>query len=153
MDTSILLAKLIGPMLLVMGLFVAFNPAQSRRIGHEFLDSDALLFLSGVLTLPVGLAIGVTHKVWAADWRVVSTLFGWIAIFVIVDMGRSLGVAGFILVATGGLLHTIGAVVYALRRRNPWPHTFGYHEIFHLLGIGGAALHYVSVAFIALPNA
>ena len=80
METSILLAKLMGPMLLVLGLFVAFNPAQIRRIGREFLDSDALIFLSGVLTLPVGLAIVVTHNVWVADWPVVITLFGWIAI-------------------------------------------------------------------------
>lgn len=80
METSILLAKLMGPMLLVLGLFVAFNPAQMRRIGREFLDSDALIFLSGVLTLPVGLAIVVTHNVWVADWPVVITLFGWIAI-------------------------------------------------------------------------
>jgi hypothetical protein len=80
METSILLAKLMGPMLLVLGLFVAFNPAQMRRIGREFLDSDALIFLSGVITLPVGLAIVVTHNVWVADWPVVITLFGWIAI-------------------------------------------------------------------------
>ena len=81
METSILLAKLMGPMLLVMGIFVAFNPAQMRRIGREFLDSDALIFLSGVITLPIGLAIVVTHNVWVGDWPVVITLFGWIAIF------------------------------------------------------------------------
>ena len=80
METSILLAKLMGPMLLVLGLFVTFNPAQMRRIGREFLDSEALIFLSGVITLPVGLAIVVTHNIWAADWRVVITLVGWIAI-------------------------------------------------------------------------
>jgi len=78
---------------------------------------------------------------------------GWVAAFVMVDMWRSLGVAGFVLVAAGGLLYTVGAVVYALRRPNPWPSTFGYHEIFHLFVIGGAALHYVSVAFFALPKA
>ena len=81
METSVLLAKLVGPMMLVMGLFVTFNPARIRRIGREFLDSDALIFLSGVITLPVGLAIVVTHNVWAADWRALITLIGWIAIF------------------------------------------------------------------------
>ena len=78
---------------------------------------------------------------------------GWMAVFVMLDMWRSLGVAGFALVAGGGLLYTIGAAIYAFRRPNPWPRMFGYHEIFHLLVIGGAALHYVSVAFIALPKA
>ena len=80
-------------------------------------------------------------------------LVGWVALFVLADMWRSLGVAGFTLVAVGGLLYTAGAVIYAFRRPDPWPHTFGYHEIFHLLVIAGAALHYVSIAFIALPKA
>lgn len=80
MDTSILLAKLMGPMLLIMGLFVVINPERMRRIGREFLDSEALIFLSGVITLPVGLAIVATHNIWVADWRVVITAFGWIAI-------------------------------------------------------------------------
>lgn len=81
MDTSILLAKLVGPMMLVMGLFVVFNPEQIRRVGREILDSDALIFLSGVITLPVGLAIVATHNVWEANWRALITLIGWIAIF------------------------------------------------------------------------
>lgn len=84
METSILLAKLVGPMMLVLvlvlGLFVTFNPARMRRIGREFLDSDALIFISGVITLPVGLAIVVTHNVWAADWRTLITLIGWVAV-------------------------------------------------------------------------
>lgn len=80
METSILLAKLVGPMMLVLGLFVTFNPARMQRIGREFLDSEALIFISGVITLPVGLAIVVTHNVWAADWRALITVIGWIAI-------------------------------------------------------------------------
>lgn len=78
---------------------------------------------------------------------------GWVAVFVMFDMWSGLGVAGFTLVAVGGLLYTFGAVVYAFRRPNPWPRHFGYHEIFHLFVIGGAALHYVSVAFVAIPKA
>jgi uncharacterized protein YjeT (DUF2065 family) len=80
METSILLAKLVGPVMLVLGLFVTLNPARMRRIGREFLDSDALIFISGIITLPVGLAIVVTHNIWAADWRALITLIGWIAI-------------------------------------------------------------------------
>jgi hemolysin III len=78
---------------------------------------------------------------------------GWVAAFVMVDMWRSLGPAGFTLIAVGGLLYTVGALAYAFRRPNPWPQTFGYHEIFHLFVIAGAALHYISVAFVALPKA
>ncbi len=80
METSIFLAKLLGPMMLIMGTFVVLNPDRIRRIGREFLESEAMLFLSGVLTLPVGLSIVITHNVWAADWRVIITLIGWIAV-------------------------------------------------------------------------
>ena len=43
----------------------------------------------------------------------------------------------------GGLSYTVGAVVYALERPNPWPRVFGHHEIWHLFVLGGAASHYV----------
>ena len=46
-----------------------------------------------------------------------------------------------------------GAVFYALHRPNPWPRWFGYHEIFHLFVIAGVAVHYVAVAFFAVPQA
>lgn len=81
METSIFLANLVGPMMLVLGLFVTLNPARIRRIGREFLDSEALIFISGVITLPAGLAIVIAHNVWAADWRALITLIGWIAVF------------------------------------------------------------------------
>ncbi len=60
-----------------------------------------------------------------------------------------LGVAGL---AGGGLLYAVGAVIYASGRPNPWPKTFGYHEIFHALVIVAAALHYAVIAFAVLPR-
>ena len=69
MSTSIFLAQLMGPLMLLMGAFVVLNPERIRRIGREFLESEALLLLSGILTLPVGLAIVLNHNVWSADWR------------------------------------------------------------------------------------
>ena len=86
MESSILLAKLVGPMMLVLGLFVTFRPERMARIGREFLDSEALIFISGVITLPVGLAIVVTHNIWTADWRGLITLIGWI--FVLAGLAR-----------------------------------------------------------------
>ena len=64
-----------------------------------------------------------------------------------------LGTAGFVLIVIGGGLYSIGAVFYALHRPNPWPRWFGYHEIFHLFVIGGVAVHYVAIAFYAVPQA
>jgi hemolysin III len=66
---------------------------------------------------------------------------------------EGLGVAGFALVIVGGALFSFGAVCYALHRPNPWPRWFGYHEIFHLFVIAGVAVHYVAVAFFAVPQA
>lgn len=78
---------------------------------------------------------------------------GWVAVIAMNDILSSLGVVGFVLVVTGGGLYTIGALVYALRRPDPWPATFGYHEIFHLLVIAAAVLHYVNFVFVVLPKA
>ncbi len=97
MDTSIFLAKLVGPMMFVMGLLVAVNPQRMRRIGREFLDSEALIFMSGVITLPVGIAIVVVHNVWETDWRTLITLIGWIAI-----------IAGIARMALPDVMQTLG---------------------------------------------
>ena len=97
MDTSLFLAKLIGPMMLALGFFIMINPDRIRRIGHEFLASEALILLSGILTLPVGLAMVITHNIWAPDWRVIITLFGWITV-----------VAGFARIFLPDLLQSVG---------------------------------------------
>ena len=51
----------------------------------------------------------------------------------------------------GGLLYTAGAVVYALRRPDPWPRVFGFHEVFHALVIVAAAMHFTAMAGWIIP--
>ncbi|MCB0997529.1 MAG: hemolysin III family protein, partial [Acidimicrobiales bacterium] len=68
------------------------------------------------------------------------------------SMWHHLGVAAFTLVLVGGVLHTLGAAVYATRRPDPWPTWFGFHEIFHLFTIAAVATHYVVVAVLVLPR-
>ena len=63
-----------------------------------------------------------------------------------------MGVAGTLLVAAGGLLYTVGAIVYATQRPDPNPAVFGYHEVFHLLVIAAAAAQFGAIAFFALPG-
>ena len=53
-------------------------------------------------------------------------------------------------VVAGGITYTLGAVVYALKRPNPFPRIFGFHEIWHLFVLGGSALHYVAMLLLAL---
>jgi hypothetical protein len=80
MPTSLFLAKLIGPVGLVIGLALLINGAAFRALAGDFLNNPALMFLSGVITLPAGLAIVLTHNVWAGDWRILITILGWLAV-------------------------------------------------------------------------
>jgi hemolysin III len=56
------------------------------------------------------------------------------------------GVATLVLVAGGGLIYSLGAVVYATRRPDPWPKTFGYHEVFHLMTILAGVMMYIAIS-------
>ena len=77
---------------------------------------------------------------------------GWAITPVVHLLWGVLGVTGFGLLLTGGVLHTVGAVIYATERPNPYPRWFGFHEIFHLLVIGAVAAHYVVIAFVISPS-
>jgi len=76
---SIFLAKLIGPVALVAAVSLFLNAAAYRAMAQEFLRSPALIYLSGLLTMTVGVAIVLTHNVWVANWPVLITVFGWLA--------------------------------------------------------------------------
>jgi hemolysin III len=58
------------------------------------------------------------------------------------------GVPAFVLVVVGALLYSAGAVIYALRKPNPWPAVFGFHEIFHALVLAAAVSHFAAVALV-----
>ncbi len=109
-------------------------------------------------TVWIGAALGiVANLIWTnAPYPVVAAPYvalGWVGVVALPAVLDGLGVAGFVLIVVGGGLFSIGAVFYALHRPNPWPHWFGYHEIFHLFVIAGVAVHYVAVAFYAVPQA
>jgi hemolysin III len=105
--------------------------------------------LGGVWT---GAALGIALKmVWphAPRWLGVPIYLGlgWAAVFVLVDILQLVGVTVLVLMAVGGLLYSVGAIAYASKRPNPWPGTFGYHEVFHAMTIVAAASHYIAVYF------
>ena len=75
---------------------------------------------------------------------------GWVSIIVMPQLWDRAGVLAVALLATGGLLYTAGAVVYARRRPDPSPRVFGYHEVFHVLVIAAAAVHFAAVAVYAI---
>jgi len=80
METSLFIAKLIGPMLLVIGAALIINRDHMREMATDFLEHRGLIFLAGVLTLFGGLAIVLTHNVWEAGWPVVITILGWLLV-------------------------------------------------------------------------
>ena len=79
MPTSLFLAKLIGPLFLAVGVGLIVNAAVYKKLAEEALASLALIYLSGLLAMTAGMAIVLSHNVWAADWRVLVTLLGWLA--------------------------------------------------------------------------
>jgi hypothetical protein len=78
MQTSIFLARLLGPLLLIPGLGLLFNPRSFRTAATEVVGSLTLVYLFGFIDLAAGLAIVLTHNVWTANWRVLITLIGWL---------------------------------------------------------------------------
>jgi hemolysin III len=70
---------------------------------------------------------------------------GWVAVFVMPDLLRHAGVAAFVLIVIGGLIYTAGGIVLGLKRPDPSPRWFGYHEVFHLCTVVAAGCHMVAV--------
>ena len=80
MPISLYLARLIGPIFLAIGAGALANARVYKALADEFLRSRALIYLSGLLTLAAGLAIVLAHNLWIADWRVIITILGWLAV-------------------------------------------------------------------------
>jgi hemolysin III len=142
-----------------------------RRLDHAMI----FLLIAGTYT-PVGLlvlhgtlATVVLAVVWggavagivlelawtgAPRWLggTVYLALGWVAVAATPQLFARLGVAGGLLIVAGGLAYTAGAAIYALRRPDPAPAVFGYHEVFHLLVIAGVAAHFLAISLYALPT-
>jgi hemolysin III len=72
-------------------------------------------------------------------------LVGWVAILFLPGLIDGAGALAVTLIIVGGVLYTLGAVVYALKRPNPSPEWFGFHEVFHTFTVAAFATHYVAV--------
>ena len=142
-----------------------------RRLDHAMIfvliagtyTPFALLVLDGTLADVVlagvwsGAAAGIVFTLlWvdAPSWLAAATYvaLGWFSLIAIPQITARAGVGALLLLALGGVAYTAGAVVYARRRPDPRPATFGYHEIFHVLVVVAAAAHFTAVAAFALPH-
>ncbi|MEG0028573.1 MAG: hemolysin III family protein [Aurantimicrobium sp.] len=114
----------------------------------------------GVLLLVlvwIGATLGIAFRVFwvhAPRWLYVALyiLLGWAAMMYIVDLFQA-NVAMMILVVVGGLAYTAGAVIYGLKKPNPIPGVFGFHEIFHTLTVVAFMCHWTAILLIALHPA
>lgn len=75
---------------------------------------------------------------------------GWVALAAASEVLDVFSAAPIVMLALGGALYTLGGIVYALRRPNPLPRVFGYHEVFHALVVAGSAVHFSIVAVFVL---
>jgi hypothetical protein len=79
MPRSIYLAKLIGPVFLAIGIGMLVNGAVYRLVIAEGMHSPVLIYFSGIMVLPAGIALVLAHNVWVGDWRLIITLLGWLS--------------------------------------------------------------------------
>ncbi|WP_422615065.1 PAQR family membrane homeostasis protein TrhA, partial [Frankia torreyi] len=140
--------------------------ARMKRLDHSMI----FIFIAGtytpfaLLAMPAstarvvlavvwgGAALGVTIRMlWLHSPRYLTVplyiALGWVAIFVIPELAHRAGIASMVLLLVGGVCYSLGAVVYAARRPDPAPATFGYHEVFHAFTLVAAACHYIALMF------
>lgn len=171
---AIVFAACVSVMLGISALYhrVAWPPAPRRWLRR--LDHAAIFLLIAGTYTPFGLValegawrIAVLAVVWsgaaaalvlkvawvdAPRWvaAVLAVALGWVGVVALPELHGDAGIAGLALLAIGGVLYTVGALVYARRRPDPVPHVFGYHELFHVLVVAAAACQYAAVAFVVV---
>lgn len=109
------------------------------------------------ITVWVLAVAGVVFKLrWFGGPRWLSTALyvgmGWLAVVAIRPLALSVPTEGIVLLAVGGLLYSVGAVVYALKRPDPAPRTIGYHGLWHLFVLAGWAAHFAMMALYVLAG-
>ena len=144
-----------------------WEPAARRRMRQ--LDHCGIFLLIGgtytpicLLVLPPENGLWLLFAVWtgaaagiaqALLWieapkpvtAVIYIALGWLAASSFPAIWRGIGTSGMVLMLLGGLFYTAGGVIYGARRPDPWPKTFGYHEILHVLVVAAAICHFAMV--------
>lgn len=143
--------------------------SRMRRLDHAtiFVFIACTYTPFAVLALPADVAAPLLALVWAGAlvgvglelWRPVGRRWlrvplylalGWVAVPVVGDAASALGPGPIALLAAGGILYSLGAILYAARWPNPWPRTFGHHEFFHAATVIAATCHAVAVWLVVI---
>ena len=104
----------------------------------------------GLAALGVAMKLSFPHL---SRWMTTALYLGmgWIAVVAVAPLVRSLSLGGLMWLVAGGVAYSVGAIIYATQRPDPFPARFGFHEIFHLFVLGGSAAHFVLMASYILP--
>ncbi|WUH96780.1 hemolysin III family protein [Spirillospora sp. NBC_00431] len=165
------------------GLLFGISGTYHRQTSHRLLEilrrfdhANIYLIIAGtytpfaVLALDGGVRVAVLAIVWtgaiagvvfrtawiAAPRALYVTLYivlGWVAVFFLPQFLDGAGLAACLMVAIGGVCYSVGGVVYGLRRPNPSPRWFGFHEVFHACTLAAYILQYIAVSFVVYQSA
>lgn len=125
--------------LLIAGTYTPFCLLLGPGTGHR-------LLVAVWVAASAGIALVLSWKGIPKALRAgLYVLLGWFILPVLPALQRAVGTGPLLLLGLGGLFYTVGAVIYAVRRPDPFPRVFGFHEIFHLLVIAAAACHFLVV--------
>jgi hemolysin III len=165
---------------LLFGVSAAYHrrrgPARVRDLLHRCDHANIYLIIAGTYTplallalhgdvrvvvlavIWAGAAAGAVFRVaWmhAPRWLYTSLYLalGWVALAVLPQLARGAGLGVVILIAAGGVLYSLGGVVYALRRPDPLPGWFGFHEVFHACTVAAYAAQYAAVFLVVSRGA
>lgn len=116
-----------------------------------------LLTAALVATWSIALG-GIAQKMFwphVADWVSIAMQMvqGYLALPFMGALARTLPAGALLLVVLGGLIYTVGMVLFVTRRPRLWPHVFSYHEVFHVCVCAGSALHYAAILTYVAPFA
>jgi hemolysin III len=143
-----------------------------RRLDH----ANIFLIIAGtytpftILLIPGGRGLALLWAVWAAALAGIAfrvfwvgaprwlytpcyIAMGWAAVFFLPDFMRQGGIAVLVCLLVGGLLYSVGGVVYGIKRPNPSPRWFGFHEVFHSFTLAAFVVHYVGISLVAYQHA
>jgi hemolysin III len=170
--TSIYSLSLMG-LLGVSALYHRVNWNSRQRLWMRRLDHAAIYILIAGTATPICLLslsdhsskvvltvswfaalLGTLKSVfWVKAPKFLSSILyvaaGWVAFPYLPEIQDKLGTEGTEIILVGGLVYTLGALVYAFKRPNPNPKIFGYHEIFHAMVIVAATLHFIVITRLA----
>lgn len=110
--------------------------------GDQGLQFLAIIWATAVVGMIQSL-FWVNAPKWLA--AILYLIAGWLAVPYLPEINRAMGSSGVFFLLSGGIVYSLGALVYAFKRPNPFPKTFGYHEIFHILVVIAAALHFIAI--------